>query len=140
MLQEVTIDESRVHFLGRVPYQHYLQVLQISSAHIYLTVPFVLSWSMLEAMAAGCAVIASNTSPVSEVINHGKNGLLVDFFSPDEIADAVDKLLDNPAKYQKMRQAARKTILDRYSIQQGIKKYMELFDLLHRSMDSIRFD
>jgi glycosyltransferase involved in cell wall biosynthesis len=130
MLKEVRIDESRVHFLGKVPYQHYLQALQISSAHIYLTVPFVLSWSMLEAMATECAVIASDTSPVSEVIKHGKNGLLVNFFSPKEIADAVDKLLDNPKKYQSMRQVARKTILDRYTIQQGIQQYMDLFDML----------
>lgn len=130
MLKEVRIDESRVHFLGQVSYLQYLQALQISSAHIYLTVPFVLSWSMLEAMATECAVIASNTPPVSEVIKHGKNGLLVDFFSPKEIADAVDKLLDNPKKYQKMRQAARKTVLDNYTIQQGIERYMDLFELV----------
>ena len=83
---------------------------------------------MLEAMATECAVIASNTPPVSEVIKHGKNGLLVDFFSPKEIADAVDKLLDNPKKYQKMRQAARKTILDKYSIDEGTKQYLKLFE------------
>jgi glycosyltransferase involved in cell wall biosynthesis len=128
MLKEVNVDENRVHFLGRVPYQQYLQALQISSAHIYLTVPFVLSWSMLEAMAAGTVVIGSNTAPVSEVIEHGKNGLLVDFFSPTEIADAVDKLLDNPKKYQKMRQAARTTITNHYPIEQGIKQYINLFE------------
>lgn len=128
MLKEVAIDESRVHFLGKVPYQQYIQVLQISSAHIYLTVPFVLSWSMLEAMAAECAVIASNTVPVSEVIKRGKSGILVDFFSPTEIADSVDQLLDNPKKYQKMRQTARKIILDKYTIQQGIQQYLDLFE------------
>lgn len=133
MLKKVSIDETRVHFLGKVPYQDYLKVLQTSSAHIYLTVPFVLSWSMLEAMAAECAVIGSNTAPVSEVIKHGKNGLLVDFFSSTEIANAVDNLLDNPKKYQKMRQAARKTILDYYTIQQGIRRYVELFDMMHKS-------
>lgn len=126
MRKEVHIDENRVHFLGKVPYQQYLQVLQISSAHIYLTVPFVLSWSMLEAMATECAVIASDTAPVREVINDGENGLLVNFFSPKEIADAVDKLFDNPKKYQKMRQTARQTILDQYSIEQGVKQYMDL--------------
>jgi glycosyltransferase involved in cell wall biosynthesis len=133
MLKEVDIDESQVHFLGKVPYQQYLQALQISSAHIYLTVPFVLSWSMLEAMAAGCAVIGSNTAPVIEVIKHSKNGLLVDFFSPTEIADAVDKLLDNPKKYQKMRQAARKSIVDHHTIEQGIKQYINLFDAVLKS-------
>ena len=93
MLKEISIDKSRVHFLGRVPYQNYLQALQISSVHIYLTIPFVLSWSMLEAMAVGCPVIGSNTAPVREVIENGKNGQLVDFFSMTEIADAVDKLI-----------------------------------------------
>jgi glycosyltransferase involved in cell wall biosynthesis len=127
MLKEVKIDNSRVHFLGKVSYQHYLQVLQISSAHIYLTVPFVLSWSMLEAMSAGCVVIASNTAPVTEVIQHEKNGILVDFFSPDEIANTINKVLDHPKKHQKMRQAARKTILDKYNIEQGINQYMNLF-------------
>lgn len=131
MLKEVQVDASRVHFLGRLPYQQYLQALQISSAHIYLTVPFVLSWSMLEAMAIECAVIASNTPPVSEVIKHGKNGLLVDFFSPTEIVDVLDSLLDNPKKYQKMRLAARQTILHKYTIQQGVQQYIKLFDLLH---------
>jgi len=130
MLKEVSVDENRVHFLGKMPYQDYLRVLQISSAHIYLTVPFVLSWSMLEAMSVECAVVASNTAPVSEVIKHGKNGLLVDFFSPTEIADTVDKLLDNPKKYQKMRQVARKTILDKYTIQQGVEQYVNLIELL----------
>lgn len=128
MLKEVSVDESRVHFLGRIPYQNYLQALQISSAHIYLTVPFVLSWSMLEAMSVECAVIASNTAPVSEVIKHGKNGLLVEFFSLEEIVQTVDSILDNPEKYQNIRQTARKTILDQYTIEQGIKQYLDLFD------------
>ena len=95
MLNEVHIDQNRVHFLGKLPYADYLSVLQISSAHIYLTVPFVLSWSMLEAMAAECVVIVSNTAPVSEVIN-SENGILVDFFSPTEIAQKVVEVLENP--------------------------------------------
>ena len=133
MLKEVALDESRVHFLGKLPYQNYLQALQISSAHIYLTVPFVLSWSMLEAMAIECAVIASNTAPVSEVIQHGKNGLLVDFFIPSEIADTADHVINKPKQYHKMRQAARKTILDKYTIEQGIKQYLKLFESMLKS-------
>lgn len=129
LLEKINIDQTRVHFLNRVPYQDYLKVLQISSAHIYLTVPFVLSWSMLEAMSAGCAVIASNTLPVNELIKHEQNGLLVNFFSPEEIAQAVEGVLDSPRKYQKMRENARASILDNYTIQQGIKKYIAL--LIH---------
>ncbi len=85
MLREVNVDPARVHFLGVVPYLIYQKVLQISAAHIYLTYPFVLSWSMLEAMASGCLVIGSDTAPVREVIRHGENGLLVDFFSTQHI-------------------------------------------------------
>jgi glycosyltransferase involved in cell wall biosynthesis len=128
MLKEVTVDENRVHFLGRIPYQQFIKILQVSSAHIYLTVPFVLSWSMLEAMSAGCAVIGSNTAPVSEVIEHGKNGLLVDFFSIEAITEAVDFLLNNPKKAQELGLAARKTVLDRYTNALGVKQYEELFN------------
>ena len=84
-INQRSIDKNSVHFFGKLPYKDYLSVLQISSAHAYLTVLFVLSWSMLEAMAVSCVVIASNIAPVTEVIN-SENGLLVDFFSPSEIA------------------------------------------------------
>jgi glycosyltransferase involved in cell wall biosynthesis len=79
------IDMSRCHFLGTLPYASLLRLYQVS-AHVYLTYPFVLSWSMLEAMAAGCVVVASNTAPVIEVIEDRRNGLLVDFFKAEDIA------------------------------------------------------
>jgi glycosyltransferase involved in cell wall biosynthesis len=125
MQNEVKIDENQVHFLGKLPYAEYIKVLQISSAHVYLTVPFVLSWSMLEAMAAGCVVIGSNTAPVQEVID-GKNGLLVDFFTPDEIVAAVDAVLSKPQAYDLMRQKARETIVNNYNIKQSLKQYEQL--------------
>ncbi|MEZ0332023.1 MAG: glycosyltransferase family 4 protein [Methylophilaceae bacterium] len=130
MLKQVKIDPARVIFLGKIPYQQYLKVLQVSSAHIYLTVPFVLSWSMLEAMSAECLVIGSNTAPVKEVINHRSNGLLVDFFSPDAIADAVDSVFAHPDQMQYLRTAARKTVVERYHIKDGIAAYRKLFSEL----------
>ena len=90
------VDWSRVHFTGRLSYQDYLKVLQISSCHLYLTYPFVLSWSMLEAMSAGCLLVASNTPPVKEVIKDHHDGLLVDFFDTYKITDTVAEVLANP--------------------------------------------
>ena len=118
-MQEVgeKIDGARVHFLGKVAYTDYLRVLQISTAHVYLTYPFVLSWSMLEAMATGCLVIASRTPPVEEAIQHEQNGLLVDFFSPQEIVSAVNRVCDNKTRLQGMRKKARQTIVKSYDFE-----------------------
>lgn len=110
------VDLERVHFLGRIPYAHFLTVLQVSAVHVYLTYPFVLSWSMLEAMAAGCVVIGSNTKPVTEVIEDGKTGLLVDFFDQAGIADRIDQVLDHPDRMQAIRDQARAHIIDRYDL------------------------
>jgi glycosyltransferase involved in cell wall biosynthesis len=110
------LDMRRVHFLGMLPYQQFIAVLQLSSVHIYLTIPFVLSWSMLEAMSAGCLVIGSRTPPVEEVIRHGENGLLVDFFAPDEIADAITEVLAHPDRMQAIRTRARETVVERYDL------------------------
>lgn len=107
----------RVHFLGQTPYSVFLSVLQISSAHVYLTYPFVLSWSMLEAMAAGCLVVGSRTPPVEEVIRHGENGLLVDFFDPHDIAETVVAALEDPAACTSLRRSARETVIERYDLQ-----------------------
>lgn len=101
------VDASRIHFLGKLPYEQYLQVLRLSSAHVYLTYPFVLSWSMLEAMACGCLLIGSSTAPVTEVLQHGRNGLLVDFHSPADIARTVIGALERPQDAAPLRQQAR---------------------------------
>ncbi|ACL56945.1 glycosyltransferase family 4 protein [Methylobacterium nodulans] len=106
---QADLDLSRVHFVGRVPYATYLTLLQVSAAHVYLTYPFVLSWSMLEAMAAGCLVVGSATPPVEEVIRDGENGLLVDFFSPGAIAEAVVRALTEPEAHRPLRAAARRS-------------------------------
>jgi glycosyltransferase involved in cell wall biosynthesis len=112
-----SLDLSRVHFLGQVPYSIFLRVLQISRAHIYLTYPFVLSWSMLEAMSAECLVIGSRTPPVQEVIRHGENGLLVDFFNTREIAETAVNALAEPAAFAAIRRNARRTVVKRYDLQ-----------------------
>jgi len=118
LLEEIggALDLSRVHFLGRVPYEKFVAVLQLSSVHVYLTYPFVLSWSMIEAMSCGCAVIGSATPPVLEVIEDGENGLLVDFFNGDSIVDAISRVLDHPDRMQAMRTAARRTTVERYDL------------------------
>jgi glycosyltransferase involved in cell wall biosynthesis/DNA-binding CsgD family transcriptional regulator len=128
MLQEVDIDPARVHFLGQLPYADYLALLQVSSAHIYLTVPFVLSWSMLEAMSAGCLVIGSDTPPVREVLEHGRNGLLVDFFSPGQIADAVDQVFAHPSRMQPLREVARQTVMEHYDVRLSLTAYLNLIN------------
>jgi glycosyltransferase involved in cell wall biosynthesis len=110
------IDPKRVHFTGRLPYADYLSALQISSAHVYLTYPFVLSWSLLEAMSAGCLVIGSDTAPVREVLN-SENGLLVPFFEVDQIAAQVIEALTHPRRFRSIRTQARRTILDEYDLE-----------------------
>jgi glycosyltransferase involved in cell wall biosynthesis len=125
MLESLDLDLSRLHFTGRLPTHEYLQLLQASSAHIYLTRPFVLSWSMLEAMSVGCLLIASNTPPVVEIIEDGKNGLLADFFSPVQIAEKVNLALDNAEDMKVIRAAARKTIVNNYNLAALLPKQLD---------------
>lgn len=110
------IDATRVHWLGRIPYDHLIRMFQVSSVHIYLTYPFVLSWSMLEAMSCGCLVVGSRTPPVNEVITDGRNGLLVDFFSPAALAEVVDHALADREGMASLRTAARQSILEHYDL------------------------
>jgi glycosyltransferase involved in cell wall biosynthesis len=128
MLKKVPLDLSRVHFTGSLPYNQYLQVIQASSAHVYLTRPFVLSWSMIEAMSTGCLVVGSNTAPVAEVIQDGENGLLVDFFAPQQIADRVDQVLDHPTRMAELRAKARETVLERYALADLLPKHLEMIE------------
>lgn len=116
MLAEVPLDLSRVHFTGKLPYDRYLSLLQVSSLHLYLTVPFVLSWSCMEAMAAGCLMLGSATPPVEEVIAHGENGWLCDFNDPADIAEKAITMLADRAGLQHLHQVARETVLQRYEL------------------------
>ena len=111
------IDLSRVHFTGKVPYDTFVGLMQVTRAHCYLTVPFVLSWSMLEAMSLGACVIGSDTAPVREVIEPGQNGLLVDFFDTEALAQTLIEVLAEPQRFAELRAQARRTIAERYDLQ-----------------------
>ena len=110
------LDLARVYFLGRVPYPVFCSALQVSSLHLYLSYPFVLSWSLLEAMALGAPIIAADTAPVREVVDSGENGILVDFFDRDGLADAAIDLLANPVRGAELAARARERVVAGYDL------------------------
>lgn len=116
MLKKLDLDMNRVHFVGGLTLNDYIKVLQISSAHVYLTYPFILSWSILEAMSCECCVVASNTAPVLEVLKDNYNGLLVDFFDVNQLVEKIEYALDNKDKTQELRKNARKTVVEKYAL------------------------
>ncbi|MED7668764.1 glycosyltransferase [Pseudomonas moraviensis subsp. stanleyae] len=126
MEAEVSFDHSSVHFTGKLPYQTYRAVLQCSTVHVYLTYPFVLSWSLLEAMASGCVIVASDTAPVKEVIVDGVNGVLVDFFDHQGVAANVCRVLKSSGEYDGLASAAKLTA-SRFSVKSGVSQYFEVF-------------
>ena len=127
------LDMHRVHFVGTQPYSNFIKILQCSQAHVYLTYPFVLSWSLLEAMSVGAPIVASDTAPVREVVRHGENGWLVDFFSPEAIANQVIQCLQEPAASTPLRRAARETVVEGYDLRS--RCLPKQLDLLQRVMD-----
>ena len=110
-------DWQRVHFLGHVPYQYFIPLLQLSTVHVYLTYPFVLSWSLLEAMSAGCAIVASDTQPLLEAIKHNDTGKLVSFFDPAALTQSVCQLLDQPEERARLGANARAFAQKHYDLQ-----------------------
>lgn len=136
LLKEVgaDLDLKRVHFIPRLPHADYLNLLRISRAHVYLTYPFVLSWSLLEAMACGCPLVASRTAPVQEVIVDGQNGLLVDFFDGKALASAVGRLLKAPEWGAELGGQARRTVEGRFDLHhQCLPRQAAMFEAMRVS-------
>ncbi len=121
-----SVDISRVHFLDFLPYERFLNLLQVSAAHIYLTYPFVLSWSLTEAMSVGCKIVGSDTAPVKEVIRHGENGLLAPFHDHDAIAELVVGILAEPHRYEDMGRAARSAVQKQFDYRTCVPRALEV--------------
>lgn len=119
-------DKSRVHFVGSLNRGDYQRLLQLSSCHVYLTRPFILSWSMLEAMSFGLPLVASATPPVMEVVEEGVNGLLAEFRSPHHIATRIEEILSDKGMAERLGKAARNTILERYDLMHCMRQQEEM--------------
>ncbi|HET6185191.1 MAG TPA: glycosyltransferase [Acetobacteraceae bacterium] len=120
------IDLTRVALPGKVDYELYLKLLRRSDAHVYFTYPFVASWSLREALASGCAIVASDTAPVREFVAHEETGLLTPFLRPDALADAVLRLLEEKELAARLRAAARRFAADRLDLRQTIEAYIAM--------------
>jgi len=126
ILKEYDFDMDRLHFMGFQPLEFFRRLMQISSAHVYLTVPFILSWSMLQAMSAGALIVGSDTEPVREFVTDGENGVLVPFFNTEAIADKLCHILDNRPDYEPLRLNARQMIVDHYASKDLLPNYWDL--------------
>ena len=126
--EDLALDPERTHWLGSLQTNEYFQILACSDVHLYLTVPFVLSWSLLEAMAAGCSIVASDTPPVREVLTDGVSGVLVDFFSPDQQADAIESLLASVDRRKTVSDAARHAS-SKYDCKVGLAAWVALMSV-----------
>lgn len=128
VLAQQAFDLSRFSFVGRIPPAELGRLLAGTDLHIYLTAPFVLSWSMMDAMSCGAVVLGSDTAPVTEMIADGRNGLLADFFSPEEIADKAIEVLRDPAEFRPLGRAAEEMIVRQYSLEAVMPRMLDLYD------------
>lgn len=122
------LDLERIHFVGWCSHDELMHILQRSDAHVYLTYPFVLSWSLREAMAVGCSLVASDTAPVREFLTDGKNARLVPFLEPEKIADGVLELLEDRALAQRFGRQARRSACDNFDLHDCLQQYKALID------------
>jgi len=132
-LDRLDLDTSRLHFPGSLPYGQYRRLLQASDAHVYLTRPFVLSWSLLEAMACGCLVIGSDTPPVREVLRHKVNGLLTPFFSPERLAETLVLALEHKEELRPLRQRARQTVEHGFALKRLLPVHLNFLQAVLKS-------
>lgn len=128
VLDKDNYDLERIKFLGRIDPLELAKMLASGDLHIYLTVPFVLSWSMVDAMSAGAVVLGSRTAPVEEMIEDGRNGLLADFFSPEDFADKAIKVLDNPGDFRPLGRAAERLIEEKYSLEAVTPMMLKMYE------------
>lgn len=128
VLSQDNYDLARIRFLGLIPPPDLAKLFALTDLHVYLTVPFVLSWSLLNALACGATVLASDTPPVRDVIEHGKNGLLVDFFDVDAMAATAERVLDHPEDYRHLGEAGVACVRDRYSVDVCLPQLVKLFE------------
>lgn len=135
MLEKLDIDMNRVHFVGTVSFYEFIDLLRISSVHVYATVPYILSWSLLNAMSTGCCIVASNTKPIQEVITDNYNGLLYDFFDINQLVDKIEYALDNQDKVQEFRVNARQRVIDRYDIKNIIIEQIKFLRSFIRNIE-----
>ena len=110
------LDMSRIHFVGYIQYQHFIPLLQLSTVHVYLTYPFVLSWSLLEAMSVGCSIVASDTQPLHEAIKHNETGRLVNLFDAKALSDEVVALLGDADERKRLGENARDFAVKNYDL------------------------
>jgi glycosyltransferase involved in cell wall biosynthesis len=128
VLSQDHYDLSRFVFLGLLPPPELARLFALSDLHVYLTVPFVLSWSLLNALACGTTVLASDTAPVREMIEHGRNGLLTDFFDVERMAEMATRVLDAPEEYRHLGPAGAEMVRERYSLDVCLPQMLALYE------------
>jgi glycosyltransferase involved in cell wall biosynthesis len=128
VLEQDSYELERFHFLGLIPTDELVTMYSLSDLHVYLTVPYILSWSMMQAMATECVILGSATPPVQEVLEHGVNGLLADFYDPDALAAEALRVLRDPAEFRPLAAAARQRVLERYELGRCTHQLIKLFE------------
>ncbi len=128
VLAQDNYDLSKFIFTGMVPTHTLVDLFSLSELHIYLTVPFVLSWSLLDALACGCTVLASDTAPVREVIADGKTGLLADFFDVESLAEKAVAVLKDPAAYRHLGERSTSMVHERDALDVTLPKLIRWFE------------